>query len=517
MSPPSDDSKPRRDTVEPVSLRAKRPPSPDDGRSAAGHELLLRRWTLAGFGMLLVLAIGVFFLLPSAVERGREADRAEGAAADSSDDPGDVAPERGTAARPEADLQDPEALAARSLAEETLADFAALENILEAQDVTSWAAGPFAEARARVREGERLLRDRRYRDAADRMAEAVAALTELEARGRTLFDEALRSGRIALEAGAAEDAREQFEIAARIRSSDRAALAGLVRAETIEEVFSLLQAGNELEAQGDLASALERYAAGAALDSEALPLQLALQRVRDQLAREAFEASMSRAFGALARGDYDRANSAFSQALRMRPDAPAARDGLAQAVGAARNRDVNRHRERADQFESEERWHEAREQYRAALTLDPGVAFAQLGAPRSQRRAELSDSLDSYLNAPQRLSSEKVRREATTVLARADAVRRPGPVLRSQIDSVAKLLREMSTPVIVELLSDAETDVLLYHVGRLGRFEARRLELTPGRYTVVGTRPGYRDVRTQFTVGAGSSPPPVTVRCEEKI
>jgi hypothetical protein len=59
--------------------------------------------------------------------------------------------------------------------------------------------------------------------------------------------------------------------------------------------------------------------------------------------------------------------------------------------------------------------------------------------------------------------------------------------------------------------------VLVYHVGRLGRFEARRLELTPGRYTVVGTRAGYRDVRTQFTVGAGSSPPPVTVRCEEKI
>ena len=102
-------------------------------------------------------------------------------------------------------------------------------------------------------------------------------------------------------------------------------------------------------------------------------------------------------------------------------------------------------------------------------------------------------------------------------LERADAVRAPGPVLRDQIDRVAELLEVMSTAVSVQLLSDAQTEVLLYRVGRLGRFEARQLELRPGRYTAVGTRDGYRDVRLQFTVGAGVSPAPVLVRCEERI
>jgi tetratricopeptide (TPR) repeat protein len=515
MAPPSDDSQPGRETVEPVSLKAKAPPSPA-AHAGPQRDDQLRRFTLAGFGVLLLLAIGVFFLLPAAVERNREAERgaaspevAEGSEAEVVEEP---------EARSQPALPgDPAALAARSAAEESLTDFVALTASLEAQDVASWAADPFAEAQQRAREAEHMLRDRLYRDAADRMAEAVDALRQLELRGQSLFEEALRAGAIALEAGSAADAREQFGIGLRIRPGDRVAEAGLARAETIEEAFALLLAGSELEESGQLEAARDRYEAGVALDPELQSLHMALARVREQLTRRAFETAMSNGFAALSDARYGRAEAAFREALRIRPGAPSARDGLAQAVESARTREVARHGERADQFETEERWHEALAEYEAALTLDPDVGFAQQGSARTRQRAELSDALDAFLNAPQRLSAKDVRSEAARTLARADTVRTPGPVLRSQIDSLAKLLHDMSTPVLVELVSDAETEVLVYHVGRLGRFEARRLELTPGRYTVVGTRAGYRDFRTEFTVGAGHSPPPVVVRCEEKI
>jgi hypothetical protein len=39
----------------------------------------------------------------------------------------------------------------------------------------------------------------------------------------------------------------------------------------------------------------------------------------------------------------------------------------------------------------------------------------------------------------------------------------------------------------------------------------------PGRYTVVGTRSGYRDVRKEFSLMPGAVPPVLVVRCEEPI
>jgi len=69
-------------------------------------------------------------------------------------------------------------------------------------------------------------------------------------------------------------------------------------------------------------------------------------------------------------------------------------------------------------------------------------------------------------------------------------------------------------PVTVTLYSDGQTEVAVYHVGRLGTFTEHRLELLPGEYTVVGTRAGYRDVRKQLQVPPGVSVL-LVIRCEE--
>jgi hypothetical protein len=71
--------------------------------------------------------------------------------------------------------------------------------------------------------------------------------------------------------------------------------------------------------------------------------------------------------------------------------------------------------------------------------------------------------------------------------------------------------------VAVRLESDGQTEVTLFRVGRLGRFQQKALELRPGTYTVVGSRRGYRDVRLELEVRPGESPAPLVVRCSEAI
>ena len=82
--------------------------------------------------------------------------------------------------------------------------------------------------------------------------------------------------------------------------------------------------------------------------------------------------------------------------------------------------------------------------------------------------------------------------------------------LRARID-------EASAEVAVTLVSDAATEVSVLRVGRLGTFAERTLALRPGRYVVVGTRKGFRDVRHVLEVRPGAAPGPLRVRCEEPI
>jgi hypothetical protein len=92
-----------------------------------------------------------------------------------------------------------------------------------------------------------------------------------------------------------------------------------------------------------------------------------------------------------------------------------------------------------------------------------------------------------------------------------------GERLADQRDELSRLLKRAATPIQVDLVSDNATDVSIYRVAKLGHFATHSLELRPGKYVVVGSRPGYRDVRIEFRVGPEIEAKPIIVRCEEAI
>ena len=151
------------------------------------------------------------------------------------------------------------------------------------------------------------------------------------------------------------------------------------------------------------------------------------------------------------------------------------------------------------------------------MQLDGSVSSASEGIGRVRSRAELHQQLEVYLTQPERLFSAPVRAAAKESLDRAHAVANPGPLLTQQMTKLTDWLSRAEVPVPVALQSDNLTKVSVRRVAELGTFEQRSLELAPGSYIVVGTRPGYRDVRREITVTPGSAPAPVIIRCEEKI
>lgn len=230
-----------------------------------------------------------------------------------------------------------------------------------------------------------------------------------------------------------------------------------------------------------------------------------------------FVEAMSSGLAALENRQWLAAQDAFALASRLRPDAPEVADGLARARAGQRRETVADTLRRAADFEEREAWREAEKMYTAVLAIDPESASALDGRTRTQARADLDERLDFHLANPGRLSTASVFDDAAGTLEDAQETVPRGPRLEGQIARLQALLKHVSTPVAVVLESDASTEVVVYRVGRLGTFTRRQLHLKPGAYTVVGSRPGYRDVRLQLVVTPGEPPKPLVVRCTESL
>ena len=82
----------------------------------------------------------------------------------------------------------------------------------------------------------------------------------------------------------------------------------------------------------------------------------------------------------------------------------------------------------------------------------------------------------------------------------ARAVPAPGPVLARQVATRGATSSRPPRRRCASLSRPTtQTEVSIYRVGRLGAFDRKDVELLPGRYTVVGMRAGFRDVRRELT------------------
>jgi hypothetical protein len=230
-----------------------------------------------------------------------------------------------------------------------------------------------------------------------------------------------------------------------------------------------------------------------------------------------FGRELATGLAAIEAADWPTAKAALDRAEGLRPGAPEVADARARVAAGEASSVLKGHLARAEAALAGERWRDAAKELSAVLAIDPTLTRARLGMQVAEGRAEMAEMLDYHLANPDRLASADVLAEAEGLLEEASEVADPGKLHASQTARLRDLLNTARVPIRVSLVSDEETEVTVYKVGRLGTFSQRELELRPGLYTVVGSRAGYRDVRHQLRVRAGSPPAPLLVRCEEKI
>ena len=151
------------------------------------------------------------------------------------------------------------------------------------------------------------------------------------------------------------------------------------------------------------------------------------------------------------------------------------------------------------------------------LKVQPDLLFALHGRERASKRLELDTNLKTFLQNPERLRETTQITSAQQLLVYARSFTKDIERLSDQINELDKLIKRATTLVPVTIESDEMTEIVIYHVGKLGVFSSKKLTLRPGKYSVVGSRNGYRDIRTTIEVNPEAQANQFYIACREPI
>jgi len=458
-------------------------------------------WVLVASALAVAAAVVVFVLLPRWLDIRSPAVQPTPTAA--------PAPARGSDAA--------ETVRQRLAAAEAKARYEKSLKAARDQAADSWAAEDLAAAIDMGAAAAASVASSDFADAAQRYDAAERHVTEIAGRAESVYADALARGEAAIQAGDQVQAIESFRLALAIRPDTEPAQSGLARANGLASVLAQMKSGDAHAQAGEWRAARDDYARAAKLDSAFLPAKQALARAERNLANAEFGQLIARGLAHLDRAEWTDAAQAYQSAARLRPHDRSAADGLARAKEGLERKQLAELRSDAQSLEAAERWREALAAYRRALSVDSSLDFAKRGVERSERMVSLHTELDALLADPKRLYSPTVREAARKVLASAQSAPAGGPRLTQARERLDTALHRATTPIAVLLSSDDATEVTVYRVGSLGRFRTREIDLTPGTYTVVGSRAGYKDVRIELTVDPDAPSPRVLVACKEPV
>ncbi|MEW5248826.1 tetratricopeptide repeat protein [Microbulbifer sp. 2201CG32-9] len=405
----------------------------------------------------------------------------------------------------------------RRKVQEILTDILIQQEELEERKVDQWANDEFQTALDFAKEADGIYQKRQFKRALDKYSASLAALQQLRDSIPARIEQHLADGQAALERGDAKTAQAAFELVLTISEGHPRGLQGLDRAAKLPQVWQQFTRGRDAFAAGELDEAQEALREALRLDPETRPARELLPQVTAAIGERNYTQAMSTGYAAIAAGDFTRAKTAFLRAQSLKPQSPDPAAGLQQADNGLEQQQIERLFSSAHQAEQSEQWHQAVAHYAELIKMDASLVAAITGKAQADARAKLDDQLQELLDDPLSLGASKRNQYARKVLADARQIHSDTPRLQGQINALTTALAKSLVPVSVRLRSDSSTQVTIYHVGQLGNFLEREIALKPGRYTAVGTRAGYRDVRREFTVEPGAETPVVVIQCAEKI
>ena len=281
------------------------------------------------------------------------------------------------------------------------------QNLLESKSVTKWAKEEFNIALTLGKSGDESFIKKDYQQAISEYKNAINILTDLENNIAPTLKRHIDKGEIALKQAEKDTALFHFEFAKSIEADNIQAISGLKRAQTIQELYALLNQAGKLEAANRFTDAKASYLKATELDPLSKEAEEALSRVTLRLTQNEFTRLINQGYTALKLRQFSDARVAFNAAQKLFPNSDEPKQGLASISQTIRNEKLSALAAEAQYFENSQDWKNAIKSYQQILSLSPKLSSAQQGLERSQQRADLLNKLNGYTDYPLRLSSEQ--------------------------------------------------------------------------------------------------------------
>ncbi|WP_317933447.1 hypothetical protein [Halioxenophilus sp. WMMB6] len=401
--------------------------------------------------------------------------------------------------------------------QDILAELLDKQRRLEKSNVKQWAEQPFAEAMATANSGDEYYRQQQFEQAKQQYLATDQQFDALLSQSQQVLKENLALGLQALADLDPTTSQTALELVLAIDPSHSQAQSALARAQVLAQVLQLAKESDQAIQLNQLDQAAAKLKQAKALDPSSTFLAEKQAELNQRLAQRNFAEQMSAGYSALQANQFEQAIHSFKQALAIKPGAADASSALTQAQNGQSLSQIALHVRRAENHMAAEQWQQAVAEYDLALAVDESVVDTKIARLKANVRLQLDQTIQTLLAQPLRLADSQVYAKAGQTLADARSIANPGPRLQSQINSLAAAMKAAQTPVQVQLQSDNETQVTLYRVAALGAFQEHALDLKPGQYVLVGSRPGYRDVRKEFTIDGSQNPLVIQIQCDEKI
>ncbi|GMQ79939.1 MAG: hypothetical protein BMS9Abin03_392 [Thermodesulfobacteriota bacterium] len=405
----------------------------------------------------------------------------------------------------------------KETADKELAKLLKFKKKIEEKAGSVWGGEKYEAMTGLSREGDRLLMDRSFADAAIKYAQAADKAAEMINNTGAVFQKLTEEGQKALENGDSVIAQQKFYTALRIQPSDESAQRNLERAKKLDEVNRLVKSGKNHEENNRFAFAHADYQRALQLDPISREAQNSLNRMKEKIVGEQFQKLMSDGLTAYHNGHYQLARTTLLKAKSFRPHSREVKSALLQVDEAIRLNKIEQLRQKAMSAEQAENWKQALKSYLAVLKIDPNISFAIQGKRRSLEQIQVAKRIGFFLEKPNVMESDRQLENATLLIEEAEKLEQRGPHFNSRLNELKSLLDLAGTLVKVMIESDNLTEIVVYKVGKLGKFTTRELSLRPGTYTVVGSRNGYQDVRLKITVKPGLKSLRVSIICNIKV
>ena len=512
MSKKDVSTRPTIETITPLSA----PTFKGNGAETDTHNRRQRIIILALLGSLVLLVIGGGWLLYYLSKNPLQADQSTSVPAPA---PGKIKkkPVEPPQKQPMPAVAPEQLAAEKQTAEERLADFLATRIKLDGKGAADWGEPSYIEMTKLADAADAAFMNKEYQTAAEQYGRATAMADDLVGRSPEVLIRLIDEGQAALEAGNGDGAQQKFATALKIDPANKTARRGLEKSKTIEAVVGLIASGKQHEADGDLPLAAADYQKALKMDADSQEARKALETVNRRIREAQFQQLISEGLAAFHNHNYQTARNKLIKAKALKPNSREAADALAQVDQAIRLARIDQLQKQARAAEQIEDWQSALKAYQAVLDIDEKVQFAARGKNRAAEQIRIFKRLDFFLAKPESLESDSQLKNATLLLGDARDVEPQGPKLAARIKELNRLVSIARTPIKVTIESDNLTQIAVYRIGKLGRFEVRELELRPGTYTVVGARDGYQDVRQKIVVKPGPQPIRVSVTCKVKI